>query len=347
MLRIGIAGLGFMGMVHYLTYAKLSGVKVTAIATPEPERRQGDWRGIEGNFGPPGEQMDLSGINTFAGVDEMIAEADIDAVDITLPPFMHADAAIKALEAGKHVFCEKPISMTVEDGRKMVAAAEAADRQLLIGHVLPFFPEYSWASDVIHSGKYGKLLGGAFRRVISDPTWLTQYWSPDKVGGPMLDLHIHDAHFIRLLFGKPNSVTTTGRQNEGLPQFWHSQFAFDSGATVEATSGTIGQQGRPFDHGFEIHLEKATLMFQFAVVGGEGKYLCPPTLMNSEGEVEHPKLSDGDPMNAFEAELKEVVHSISTNQPSTTLGGQLALEAIEMCDAQSSSLSTGQTVQLG
>ncbi|QDU57348.1 Gfo/Idh/MocA family protein [Aeoliella mucimassa] len=338
--------LGFMGMVHYLNYAKLRGVKVAAIATPEPERRAGDWRGIQGNFGPPGEKMDLSGIETYAGVEEMIAEADIDAVDITLPPFMHADATINALKAGKHVFCEKPIAMTTADGRKMVRAAEKYGRQLLIGHVLPFFPEYSWALKQIHSGKYGKVLGGAFRRVISEPTWLTQYWNADKVGGPMLDLHIHDAHFIRLVFGRPAGVTTAGRMHNELPKFWHSQFTFESGATVEATSGTIDQQGRAFDHGFEIHLEEATLLFEFAVTGGEGKYLCAPTLLDKSGKVKTPKMADGDPMNAFAAELKEVTRAFTKDESSDSLGAQLALDAVEMCYAQSKSLATGKTVRL-
>ncbi|WP_425400068.1 Gfo/Idh/MocA family protein [Aeoliella sp.] len=346
MLRIGIAGLGFMGMVHYLSYQRVRGVKVAAIATPEPERRAGDWRGIKGNFGPPGEKMDLSGIETFATVDEMIEQADIDAVDITLPPALHMPAAIRALKAGKHVFSEKPIAMTIADGKKMVKAAAKANRSLLVGHVLPFFPEYAWALKAIRSGKYGQVLGGSFRRVISDPTWLTNYWTVDQVGGPMLDLHVHDAHFIRLVFGKPDSLSTVGRMHEGLPEFWHTQFQFESGATVEATSGTIDQQGRPFDHGFEIHLEDATLVFEFAVMGDSGRYLCPPTLLTSTGKAKEAKLTGGDPMDAFAAELKEVTRCFASGEPSDILGADLALDAVEMCHAQSTSLASGRRVRL-
>ena len=65
MLKIGIAGVGFMGMVHYLSYQKLRGVKVAAICDPAPKRRAGDWRGIRGNFGPPGERMDLAGVAAY------------------------------------------------------------------------------------------------------------------------------------------------------------------------------------------------------------------------------------------------------------------------------------------
>ena len=72
----------------------------------------------------------------------------------------------------------------------------------------------------------------------------------------------------------------------GLPEFWHSHFEYrDGGYVVEATSGTIDQQGRAFNHGFEIHLERATLLFEFAVLGGEGRYLCPPTVLDDAGQA--------------------------------------------------------------
>ena len=62
MLHVGIVGIGFMGMIHYLAYQRLQGVKVHAICELDPVRRGGDWRTIKGNFGPPGEVMDLSGV---------------------------------------------------------------------------------------------------------------------------------------------------------------------------------------------------------------------------------------------------------------------------------------------
>lgn len=346
MLRIGIAGLGFMGMVHYLSYQRVKGAKVVAIATPEPERRKGDWRKIKGNFGPAGEQMDLTGIATYETVDEMIDQEELDAVDVTLPPNMHAAAAIRALKKGRHVFCEKPIAMTTAEGQRMVKAAEAAGKQLLVGHVLPFFPEYEWARKTIDSSKYGPVIGGSFRRVISNPAWLANYWNAGQVGGPMLDLHIHDAHFIRLVFGRPRSLTTIGRTKNDLPKFWHTQFAFESGAVVEATSGTIDQQGRSFDHGFEIHLERATLVFQFAVYGEAGRYLCPPTLIDDKGKAKEVKLTGGDPMDAFAAELKEVTRCFRVNEESPVLAAPLALDAVEMCHQQAKSLKSGRALKM-
>ena len=160
----------------------------------------------------------------------------------------------------------------------------------------------------------------------------------------MLDLHVHDAHFIRYLFGMPESVVTRGRLQGECAQSWLTLFNFaDKDLVVSAASGTIGQQGRSFLHGFEIQLEKATIMFEFAVIGEEGKYLCPPTLLDSDGNVTYPDLGDGDPSLVFEAEIKEVVKCISASGTSAILGGDLAGDAISLCHAQTKSLVSGET----
>jgi predicted dehydrogenase len=133
----------------------------------------------------------------------------------------------------------------------------------------------------------------------------------------------------------------------GLPEFWHSQFRFaDPSLVVEATSGTIEQQGRAFEHGFEIHLERATLVFDFAVIGGHGRYLCEPILLDDRGEVQRPKFGGGEPVDAFVNELREVIHSIREGKPSEILGAMLAQDAIRICERQSASLQRGRPVKV-
>lgn len=347
MIRVGIAGIGFMGMMHYLSYQKLRGVKVVAICEKVKERLAGDWRGIKGNFGPAGRKMDLSNLATYSSLDELIGAEDIDLIDITLPPSLHADTAVKALRSGKHVFCEKPMALNPRDCKRMSNAAKKADKLLMIGHVLPFFPEYAWALEQKRRKNFGRLLGGSFKRVISDPTWLKHYWSAKKVGGPMLDLHIHDAHYIRLFFGNPRGVTSRGRLRRGVAEHWHSQFDYGPrGPLVQATSGTIGQQGRGFDHAFEIHFEKATLMFEFATIGNKAGYLCPPTILTSDGKVKRPALGSGDPMLVFKTELKEVIKCVRRNTNSDILDSALASDAVRICQKQTESLTKGRSVKI-
>jgi predicted dehydrogenase len=347
MIRVGIAGIGFMGWIHWLTYRRLRGARVVAICEQDRKRLAGDWREIKGNFGPPGEKVNLTGVATYLDLEEFLDDPNIDLVDITLPPALHADVAVKALRAGKHVFSEKPLALTEKDCHRIVRAAEQSRRQLFVGHVLPFFPEYAWARKVIVGGRYGKLRGGSFRRVIADPAWLSQYWIADVIGGPMLDLHVHDAHFIRLVFGMPRAVTTQGRLRGELAEYWNSQFEYDdSDLVVSATSGTIDQQVRAFDHGFEIHLERATLLFEFAVIGGTGRYLCAPTLLDSRGRVEQPKLAGGDPLDAFAAEIGEVLRCLRKKVRSAVLNAKLAGDAIRLCHKQTESLRGGRKVRI-
>jgi len=364
-IRVGLVGIGFMGWIHWLAYQRVAGARVAAISTRNEQRLTGDWRGIQGNFGPPGEQVDMTGVSPYANLADMLADPHIDLVDITLPTSLHADVTIRALEAGKHVLCEKPMALRPTDCERMVDAARKADRLLMFGHVLPFFPEYDWALKTIRGGEYGALRGGAFRRVIANPAWLQDFWSADRIGGPMLDLHVHDAHFIRLVFGMPVEVTTCGRTRrrvspkletrvserrdhvDDLPEFWHSQFRFaNRELVVEATSGTIDQQGRPFTHAFEIHLERATLLFDFAVIGGEARYLCEPILLDDKGGAQRPQLPAGDPIDAFANELREVVHCVRDGKGSEILGAMLAQDAMRLCEKQAESLRCGVPVKV-
>ncbi len=342
MTRIGIAGIGFMGWTHYQAYQRVAGAQITAICEQDKKRLSGDWRDIKGNFGPPGEIVDVSGMNQYENLNELVADPTVDVVDICLPPSAHADAAVMALEAGKHVFCEKPMSLTVDACERMVQAAEKANRLLMIGHVLPMFPEYAYVRQVVDSGEYGKLIGGQFKRVISDPLWLKDFYNPKGCGGPMLDLHIHDAHFIRYLFGMPKSLFSQGRMRGEVVEYWNTLFEFDDpNLVVNATSGVINQQGRSFTHGFEIHFEKATLLYDLAVIGGEGKLLMPLTVLDDKGEVIVPELGEHDEISPFVAEIEEVLRAVDSNVPSPILGGDLARDAIVVADKETESVAQG------
>ena len=346
MINVGIAGIGFMGWIHYLAYQKVPGVKVAAICDQVPRRLQGDWRDIKGNFGPPGQQIDVSEMTTYTQLADLAADPGLDLIDVCLPPFLHAEAVVLGLRSGKHVFCEKPMALTTEDCTRMVAAANESGRRLFIGHVLPFFPEFAHARELVESGQYGRLLGGNFKRVISDPLWLKDFYDPRRVGGPMIDLHVHDAHFVRLLFGMPTEVSSLGRMRGEVVEYFDTLFRFaDPTLVVRATSGVINQQGREFTHGFEIHLERATLQFEYAGYRDQPE-LMPLKVLTSEGQVLRPDLGSGDPTRAFETEIAEVVGCAKSGQPSAVLSGDLARDAVILCHKQTESVRTGQPVRI-
>jgi len=340
-------GIGFMGMIHYLNYQKVNGAKVSALCEMNEKRLTGDWRDIKGNFGPAGQMMDLSGIATYTQLDDMLANPDIDLVDVCLPPAAHADVVIKALESGKHVFCEKPMALDIASADRMVAAAAATSKLLMIGHVLPLLPEYRFAVEAAQSGKYGRLLGGHFKRVISDPQWLPHFYDADKVGGPMLDLHIHDAHFVRLMFGMPTALDTQGRWRGDVLEYFQTQSRFaDASLVVSATSGVINQQGRSFLHGYELHFEDATLVFEFGVLADEGRSMMPLTVIPRTGDNQQVDLGSGDPMmSAFENELNAVATAVEGGTPSEFLTADLARDAIRICHKQNESARSGKRAE--
>src|SRR3954470_23156677 len=103
MIRIGLVGLGFMGRIHYLAAQKLRGAAVAAVCSRDPAKLAGDWRNTRGNFGPEPGQVDLSAIKRYASFDDMLADREIDLVDVCTVTDQHVPMALAALKAGKHV----------------------------------------------------------------------------------------------------------------------------------------------------------------------------------------------------------------------------------------------------
>src|SRR5688500_13270731 len=113
MVRVGIAGIGFMGVTHFKAYQQVEGARVAAIFTRDPAKLQGDWTNVRGNFGEAGGQQDLTGIRGHSDLDALLSDLEIDLLDICLPSHMHREIAVRAMDAGKHVLVEKPIALEV------------------------------------------------------------------------------------------------------------------------------------------------------------------------------------------------------------------------------------------
>jgi predicted dehydrogenase len=336
MVGIGIVGVGFMGMIHYLAAQRLGGGRVVALCSRDPKKLAGDWTGIRGNFGPPGAVMDLSGVAKYPEFDGILADPDVQLVDLCVPNDQHAELAIRALEAGKHVLVEKPIALKVEDADAMLDAARRSGRLLMVAHVLPFFPDFAFALEAIQSGRYGRLQAAHFTRVISRPDWSSGIAEVERSGGPAIDLHIHDTHFIGLACGVPTAVHASGVVEGGAVVHLSTQYLYegaDPAVAVSAVSGALCQDGRPFAHGFEIYLERATLSLGIATMPGQGQ-VNPLAVLLPGGRVEHPELGSGDPVDAFARELEVAVQGVAGGAEPPRLSGALARQALATCWAE-------------
>jgi predicted dehydrogenase len=341
MTRIGIVGIGFMGMIHFLAARKLKGAKVTALCSRDPKKLAGDWRGIRGNFGPPGTVMDTSRLKKYQRLDDLLADPHIDLVDICNPTDLHAETASAALRAGKHVLVEKAIALAPRQADAMIAAARKARRLLMVAHVLPFVPEFGYAADVVRKKTFGRLLGGHFWRIISRPDWSADIADPARTGGPAIDLHIHDTHFIGLLAGVPRRVFSSGLVDNDAVQYLTTHYLYDgNGPALTCSSGAVAQKAREFVHGFEIYLEQATL-----VHSSDGK---PLTVLHASGKSEQPRLKGGgDILTAFTTELQLAADAAASGKEPDLLSGQLARDALVMCHRECQSVRTGKPVAVG
>lgn len=364
MIRIGVIGIGFMGMTHFegatrfrdgesgrriIDGSKLDGGAITAIATRNQTKLEGDWTSIQGNFGPPGGLNDLSPIKTHSDYHDLLADPDIDLVDICLPTDQHEAVALESIAAGKHTLVEKPIAVELEAADRMVGAAQEAGVQLMVAHVLPFFPEFAYVSRAVRTGQFGKLRAAHFRRVICEPDWSSDMSDFKKLGGWGIDLHIHDNHFISALCGVPKAVFAQGILVEGLVNHVHSNYVYgDAGLAVSCVSGGIAAGGLDFAHGFELYLDDATIVYNAGTYDKEWVADRSLTLIRSDGEkVTNPELPGGDEWcSAFTAELQAAVDGLNSGETNSMLSGALARDALKLCYAEAKSISTGQIVEV-
>ena len=223
-LKIAIVGCGGISNSHIAAYLKNEQAELYAFCDINPERLK-----------YMGERYGMTRLYTDER--EMLAALpEIDAVDVCTWNAAHAPCTIMALEAGKHVLCEKPMAMNVEEAEAMKAAAEKAGRLLMIGFVRRFGRDCDIVSDLIRDGKMGEVYYAKtlnIRRNGNPGGWFGE--KARSGGGPLIDLGVHSIDLVRYLLGKPRAVSVYGatyaklgaRNDIRTPKFYVSASATD------------------------------------------------------------------------------------------------------------------------
>jgi myo-inositol 2-dehydrogenase/D-chiro-inositol 1-dehydrogenase len=193
-MRVGIVGAGSMGTVHAPAWKSIThlGAELVGIQAARPESAQA--------------LAEQYGVKTYASYEELLA--DVDIVDLCVPTDLHREMTVQAAEAGKHVICEKPIALTIEDGKAMIAACERAGVRLFIAQVLRFVSQYESAQQVIASGQIGRPGVIRLTRAAYQPRKAVDNWFTDETrsGGMVIDLMIHDYDYARWIAGDVERV---------------------------------------------------------------------------------------------------------------------------------------------
>jgi predicted dehydrogenase len=262
MLRIGIAGMGGMGWFHAARYYQIPEVEVVAIADIRPDRLEAR-NAVQINIENKASLPDLSAVERFTSAEQLIARAQVDVVDICLPSFLHAQHAIRALQAGRHVLCEKPMALSLADADAMIAASKATRSKLMIAQCIRFWPEYKFLKQAVREETYGRLLSLNMYRVGGRPDgwgWENWYMDPARSGSSLFDLHIHDVDFVNSMLGAPEQIQASGRRSSpgSACEIIHALYQYAGGPQVSIHAGWSEVQ-IPFRAGYEAWFERGFL----------------------------------------------------------------------------------------
>ena len=188
MLKVAVVGVGGISGAHIPVWEEMEDAELIALCDIRPEQME-----------------EYEGKNRYTDFEEMLNNEEIDILDICLPTFLHADYAVKAMERGINVICEKPISLNEEDINRVYSTAEKYNVKFMVAQVLRFWPEYELLKEIYDTKKYGKLLSGTMTRLGCYPKWSWDGWMMDekRSGLVPVELHIHDLDFMVYAFGIP------------------------------------------------------------------------------------------------------------------------------------------------
>jgi predicted dehydrogenase len=335
MLTVGIVGMGGMGWQHARRYPHLPQAQVTAIADLIPERLA-PRAAVETNVSDGAPALLPAEVARYGEGLDLIREAAVDVVDICLPTYLHADYAIAALEAGRHVICEKPMALNAEDADRMVAAVEKTGRRLMIAQVVRFWPAYEHLADLTLSERYGALQSLNLWRVGGRPGWSPDNWflDPALSGGAILDLHVHDVDYANAVFGMPASIYCTGRQTTSARAYdvVHACFNYPDGPQVHMHAGWAA--GRiPFTAGFEAWFDAAFVRYTEGVL----------QVFPEDGEPLTPAFASPD---AYLNEIAYFLDCVSTDQAPTRCTPASTCDTLVLIDKELASADAGKVVLL-
>jgi UDP-N-acetylglucosamine 3-dehydrogenase len=179
-MKVAVIGVGSMGYNHLRIYSEMDDIEIVGVSELNSERLQ-----MVGN---------QFSVRTFTSFEELFEKTKPDAVSITVPTTDHEKVATYALEKGAHVLVEKPISATVEEGKRIINLARKKDRQLMVGHIIRFNPAIQSLKARLENGDLGKIFQVFCRRAGPFPARIRDV-------GVVIDLAPHDLDVMRYLTG--------------------------------------------------------------------------------------------------------------------------------------------------
>jgi xylose dehydrogenase (NAD/NADP) len=322
---LGCAGIAARSLIPAFRASETG--ELAAIASRDPKKAR-DWAG---RFGIPAAHRSYA---------SLLADPAIDAVYIPLANHLHAPWTRRALRAGKHVLCEKPIALDAREARTMAAAAARSGRLLMEAFMYRFHPQIERALEIVRSGAIGevRLVRSSFTFPFGgDPS--DYRWSVRWGGGSLLDVGCYPVSAARLVFGaEPRAAYARGR--------FHPRRRVDLSvsALLEFPGGRLAQLDSSFETQFQSRLE---------IAGSAGRVELPRAFSQKSFEV-GVRLVRGDeetdvPVPAANAYVRMIDHfgaAVLERRP-LRYDGRDAVLNMKVIDAVFRSLAGGRAVAVG
>ncbi len=332
MVRVGVIGLGVMGSTHLDAYSQIPDAEVVAVADRDPARLCGE-RKSEGNIKGQAEGgFDFSKAKHYTEGIDLIHDPDVDMADICLATPLHAQFAIEALQAGKHVLIEKPFARTSEEAKRILGVAANSNGKAMCAMCMRFWPGWDWLKEAVNSGRFGKVLSATFRRVGEHPGG-PFYSDGQRSGGAILDLHIHDTDFVQHLFGTPDAVSSYGyKKNTDHIDHVTTVYHYPDGPHVTAEGGWAMTKGFAFKMTYCVNFENATAVFDISKDN-------PVTLYEADKEPLSVELNPG---MGYAPQLAYFIDCIQSDKGPERVTLKEAAQSILIVEAEALSVESGQ-----
>ncbi|MEK6797277.1 MAG: Gfo/Idh/MocA family oxidoreductase [Spirochaetota bacterium] len=255
-MNIAIVGYGGLGKLHARNLPSIHDARLVSVCdiayVPQADDAYAHFEGGKG--GAPKD------FNVYADARDMYAKENIDIVINALPSDLHASFNIQALEHGCHVFTEKPFALNVEDCDDVLRAAKKADRTLMVGQCMRFWPGWQEIKTYADDKRFGDLRYLSLRRIGGSPREGSWFFDPKRSGGVTMDLHIHDVDFANFIFGFPTRISASGIRDEAnMLDIVTASYEYKE-ARVLIESGWMGK--RDFVMEFQAVFDKTVMKYQ-------------------------------------------------------------------------------------
>jgi predicted dehydrogenase len=328
-MKIGIVGAGFMGTTHAAGWADTPATIVGFAAETSQEANA-----LAKHYET----------TVYASLEEMLP--DVDVIDICSPTHLHHEMALKAAKAGKHVVCEKPLARTTKQAREIVAACRKAGVQLLVAHVVRFFPEYALAHSAVVEGTIGKpgvirLHRGSYRPKKPAGNW---FLDEVKSGGILMDLMIHDYDYARWVAGEVETVSArrvTQRHPDAPVDYGLVILSHRSGA-LSHIAGAWAYPPPTFRTHLEIAGDRGLIEFD-----SDGTAPIQNLILKSAGSNAPDVALPSSPVSEspYTTQIKEFYRALSEGTPARVSATD-GLAAVQIAEAALESAHSGQPVTL-